>query len=51
VSSRGIAIAIALSGISISAIVLAPALGPILSSGDWRTGYRILAASPWSAAW
>jgi MFS family permease len=42
-ASRGMAIAIALSGISVSGIVLAPVLGPILAHGDWRTGYRILA--------
>ncbi len=41
---RGAAIGIALAGISISGIILAPLLGNLLSHGGWRAGYRLLAA-------
>jgi predicted MFS family arabinose efflux permease len=43
-ASKGVAIAIALSGISISGILLSPLLGNLLAHGGWRTGYRLLAA-------
>ena len=42
-AARGTAIAIGLSGISISGIVLAPVLGPMLAHGGWRRGYQLLA--------
>ena len=42
-SSRGTAIAIALSGIAISGIALPPLLGPLLAHAGWRAGYRLIA--------
>ena len=42
-SSRGTAIAIALSGIAISGIVLPPLLGPLIAHVGWRAGYRLIA--------
>jgi predicted MFS family arabinose efflux permease len=42
-SSRGTAIAIALSGIAISGIVLPPLLGPLIAHAGWRAGYRLIA--------
>jgi MFS family permease len=42
-SSRGTAIAIALSGIAISGIVLPPVLGPLIAHAGWRAGYRLIA--------
>lgn len=43
-ASKGAAIAIALSGISISGILLSPLLGNLLAHGGWRAGYQLLAA-------
>lgn len=42
-TSRGTAIAIALSGIAISGLVLPPILGPLIAHGGWRAGYRLIA--------
>lgn len=42
--ARGAAIGIALSGVSLAGIFLAPLLGPVLARGGWRTGYLMLAA-------
>ena len=42
-SSRGSAIAIALSGIAISGIVLPSLLGPLIAHAGWRAGYRLIA--------
>jgi len=44
VASRGTAMAVALSGIAISGVILPPLLGPILAHGGWRAGYRLIAA-------
>ena len=44
VASRGTAVAIALSGIAISGVILPPLLGPMLAHGGWRGGYRLIAA-------
>jgi MFS family permease len=41
-SGRGTAIAIALSGIAISGIVLPPVLGPLIANVGWRAGYRLI---------
>jgi predicted MFS family arabinose efflux permease len=43
ISSRGTAIAIALSGIAISGIVLPSLLGPLIAHAGWRAGYRLIA--------
>jgi predicted MFS family arabinose efflux permease len=42
-SSRGTAIAIALSGIALSGIFLPPLLGPLIAHAGWRAGYRLIA--------
>lgn len=44
VASRGTAVAIALSGIAISGVILPALLGPIIAHGGWRAGYRLIAA-------
>jgi predicted MFS family arabinose efflux permease len=44
VASRGTAVAMALSGIAISGVILPVLLGPILAHGGWRAGYRLIAA-------
>lgn len=41
--ARGAAIGIALTGISISGIVLSPLLGAMLAHAGWRAGYQLLA--------
>jgi predicted MFS family arabinose efflux permease len=42
-AGRGAAVAIALSGIAISGIVLPPLLGPMIAHSGWRAGYRLIA--------
>jgi len=41
-TGRGTAVAIALSGIAISGIVLPPLLGPMIAHAGWRAGYRLV---------
>lgn len=41
-SNRGAAIAIALSGIAVSGLVLPPVLGPLIAQVGWRAGYKVL---------
>jgi predicted MFS family arabinose efflux permease len=41
-AGRGRAVAIALSGIAISGIVLPPLLGPMIAHAGWRAGYRLI---------
>ena len=41
-AGRGTAIAIALSGIAVSGIVLPPLLGPLIAQAGWRAGYRLI---------
>lgn len=42
-AGRGTAVAIGLSGIAISGILLPPILGPLIASAGWRAGYRLIA--------
>jgi predicted MFS family arabinose efflux permease len=42
-TGRGTAVAMALSGIAISGIVLPPLLGPLIAHAGWRAGYRLIA--------
>jgi predicted MFS family arabinose efflux permease len=43
IAGRGTAVAIALSGIAVSGIVLPPLLGPLIAHAGWRAGYRLIA--------
>jgi predicted MFS family arabinose efflux permease len=43
IAGRGTAVAIALSGIAVSGVVLPPLLGPLIAHAGWRAGYRLIA--------
>jgi predicted MFS family arabinose efflux permease len=43
IAGRGTAVAIALSGIAVSGIILPPLLGPLIAHAGWRAGYRLIA--------
>ncbi len=43
-SSRGVALSVALLGIGVTSMFLPPVLGPLLAGGNWRGGYRMMAA-------